>query len=294
MLLFTAFTPFFLAAQEYIQVTESEYTGFKAMPVPAFKAEVLRVNKTAFMDSWNAYLEEQGKITVVRTDFDMTIKQVVLKTVSSKPLNVYMHFENMENGTRMFVAFEDTTTGFISPNDPTYGVALHKLVKDRAHVVFLEAKKGDLKAEEEQLEKLEEELGKVISEGDKLTKKISAKNREIEKLNQDIDINKDVLLQVRNNVAKERSKINAMPASTPGETKKASEKELKKQEKQIDQITKSIDKSTTEILELQADVRDLQYDLDKIKQDEKFAQDKVMQQREIVNEIKNLVHDLKD
>ena len=108
-------------------------------------------------------------------------------------------------------------------------------------------------------------------------------------INYDIDINKSVLEEVRSELATQRSNLNAMAATTPEEVRKGAEKELKKQEKKSDNLTKRIDKGTAEIYDIQAEIRDLNYELEKLKQDEKFALTRVMEQREIIMQIKEMV-----
>jgi len=290
--LFVLVLPAFLNAQSYIKVENSEYLGFKEESVPAFKVEVDHIARKEFMDHWAKFLEKKGAVNVLRTDDKILIEKVVLKDITSSPLNIYMHFEDMEAGTRMYVAFEDTVTGFIKPDDPKYGVALSRLIKDRSNVVFLDAKENHLSDEEKELKNLEGDLEDIIDDQDKINKKIIGKNRDIEKIKNDIDINKSVLEEVRSELATQRSNLNAMAATTPEEVRKGAEKELKKQEKKSDNLTKSIDKGTAEIYDIQAEIRDLNYELEKLKQDEKFALTRVMEQREIIMQIKNQMYDV--
>lgn len=294
LVILIAFSPLFLGAQSYVTVVSSEYVGFEPDAVPAFKAEVQRVSRIAFMDSWNKYLADQSNVKVVmRTDYDIIVEHVIMKAIISTPVNVYMHFEDMENGTRVYVAFEDTVTGFISPEDPKYGVSLNKLVKDRSLSVFYEAKKDDLAGEEKELKSLEKEYNAIVKQEDKINKEILSKTREIEKEKNEIKINNDVLAEVADELSAQRSKLNSMPASTPSEVRKATEKEIKKQEKKRDNLSKSIDKSSSKIFDTEKDIRDLQYEIDKLKHDENFAKEKVDNQRLLVLDLKNQVYELK-
>jgi len=290
--LFVLLLPAFLQAQSYIKIEDSAYAGFKSEAVPAFKVEVEKVVRKEFMDHWEQYLKKQSDLKVQRTDDKIIIEKALLKSISSSLLNIYMHFEDMEDGTRMYVAFEDTVSGFIKPSDVKYGVALSKLIRERTNMVYVDTKKNYLGAEEKRLKDLESDLAAIKDDEDKISKKILGKTRDIEKIKNDIEINKSVLEEVRDEVATQRSNLNAMSATTPDEVRKSTEKELKKQEKKRDNLSKSIDKGTTNIYDLETDIRDLNYELDKLKQDEKFALDRVMEQRELVMAIKNQVYEM--
>jgi hypothetical protein len=292
-MLLIVFAPFYMKAQEIVIVEAGEYMGFTTEAIPVFKTEVQRVSRKAFMDSWSKYLADQSDLKVARTDYDITIEQVVLKNIKSGPLNVYMHFEDMQEGTRVYIAFEDTVTGFIDKSDPKYGVALTKLIKERCLMVFNDAKKDDLKGEEKHLEVLEKEYEKIVKQEDKVSKEIMSKGRDIEKEKNDIEINKSVLDEVNDELATQRSNLNALSANTPSEVRKNTEKEVKKQESKRDKLSKSIDKSTSKIYEYEKDIRDLEYELDKLKQDEKFAMDKILTQRKVVQDLKDQVYELK-
>lgn len=284
--------PSFIYGQSYIRIENSEYKGFKADAVPAFKVEVDEVVRKEFMDHWADYLKKQSELKVQRTDDKIILEKVLLKNISSSVVNIYMHFEDMEAGTRVYVAFEDTVSGFIRPDDPKYGVALSKLIRERTNMVYLDTKKNYLSEEEKKLKDLEHDLAEIKGDEDKINKKILGKNREIEKTKNDIEINKSVLEEVRDEVATQRSNLNAMAATTPDEVRKNTEKELKKQEKKRDKLSKSIDKGTSKIYDLETEIRNLNYELDKLAQDEKFAMDRVMEQRDLIMQIKNQVYQI--
>lgn len=274
-------------AQDFIKIEPAMFSGFIQQEVNAFKVEVIRVQREAFMDHWEKYMDKQTDNDIMRSENMIKLEKTVLKSISANPLNIYLFFEDMEDGSRMFVGVQDTVTGFIAASDSKYGLALTQLIRTETTKVFLDAKKNDLEAEEKHLKDLESDLDDVHKSQDKINKKILSLNRDIEKLKNDIEINKSVLSDVTDEVGNYRSQLNSLGANTPDETRKKVEKELKTQEKKRDKLSKSIDKDTRKIYDIQTEIRDLEYELDKLKSDEQNATDKVMAQREIITALRD-------
>lgn len=281
-----------LPAQDFIRVTPTEYKGFGAVAAPTYQVEVDRVERKDFMDHWEKYLEDETDLKVERNDNEILLKQMVLKATGSKVLNIYMHFEDMEGGTRAYVAFQDTVSGFINPSDPDYGLALKKLIYDETSIVFVQTKAKDLDKERDYLEKLEDDYHDAVKNQDKLRKKVLDKQQDIDKAQNDIKINEGVLNETNDDVANRRSELNSLTASTPEEVRERAEKELKTSEKKRDKLRKSIDKDKKKTYELENDIRDLNYLIEKANTDIEYAKEKVEEQRQIVLKLQDVVYEL--
>ena len=281
-----------MLAQDYIRIEPATYTGFIQAETDAFKVEVDRVERKDFMDHWEDYLEEISEMDIMKSDHLIKIDKAELKSITTNPVNIYMYFEDMEDGSRVYVGFQDTVNGFIAMSDEKYGLALTNLIRRETKIVFVATKQKDMKAEEEHLEDLEKDLSKIKKEEDKINKDIISRQRDIEKLKNEIDINKSVLNQLREEIGRQRGNISSMPTGVSQETREAAQKELKKKEKEADKISKSIDKDSRKIYDYESDIREYEYELEKLKQDEKFAQDKVLEQREIINALREEMYKL--
>ena len=274
--------PQFLFSQEYIRIEKYTYAGFAAETVPVYKVEVDRVNKKDFMDHWEKYLEDESKLKVDRSDNDIRIKNVVFKRMGNKMLDVYMHFEEMENGVKGYVGLADTINGFLSPDDPNYGVGFKKIILEETQKVFLKAKAKDVDKEEKYLASLEKEYEKLRDKDNSMRKKILKKEQEIEKRKNDITINEGVLEELTSELADKRSEINALGANTPDEVRKNAEKELKNSEKKRDKLRKNIDKDREKVYDLESDIRDIRYEIEKLQTEMDFQLKKVEEQRKLV------------
>jgi len=193
-----------------------------------------------------------------------------------------MHFEDMDNGTRCYLAFEDSASGFISLSNPDYGIAIKKRIYEETHEVYVEAKKEQIDAEKDHLKDLESGYNKLIKEKDKLSKKVLSAEQEIDKIKNDIKINEGVVSELTNEVADQRNELNAMSASTPDEVRKQAEKELASAEKKRDKMRKSIDKDNEAIYDLETDIREYKYDIEKLQPKIDLAKRKVDDQRELI------------
>ena len=284
--------PGFLSAQDYIRIENQSYSGFTKETVPAFKVEVDRVAKKDFMDHWENYLEHETRLKVERTDNEIRLKKVVFKKLGSTRLDVYMHFEDMDNGTRCFVAFSDSVKGFISPEDPEYGVGLKRIIMEETNKVFIKTKAKDVEKEEEYLEKVEKEYEKLRDKENGLNKDILKKEQKIDKLKNDIVINEGVLEELTTELASKRSDINALGANTPDEVRKNAEKELKNSEKKRDKLRKQIDKDKQEIYDLEKDIRDVRYEIEKLQSEIEFQHKIVEEQRKLVLDLREEINQL--
>ena len=290
----TAFIAFGAVSQDYIRIEPTLYSGFIQAETQAFKVEVDRVERKPFMDHWEEYLEDVSEMDIMKSDHLIKIEKAELKSITMNPVTIYMYFEDMEGGSRVFVGFQDTVSGFIGMSDAKYGLALTNLIRRETKKVFVAAKQKDMKAEDDHLEALEKDLSKIKKEEDKINKKIISKQRDIEKLENEIDINKSVLSQLREEIGRERGNISAMPTGVSEQIRDAARKELKNKEKAADKVGKSIDKESRSIYDEESDIREYEYELEKLKQDEKFAEDKVLKQREIINALREEMYKLKN
>ncbi len=285
--------PMFISAQSFIDVQESTYSVLTENKETVFKVEVQRVKKEDFMDHWEDFIEDQSDLKVERADYAMSVKEAILKKVSSVKVNIYMFFEDMEDGTRVYMAFEDIDGKFIGPNHTQYGIKLKELISQESKKVFVMSKKEDLGAEEKHLAELEKSLAKIKKEQDKINRQILSSKRDIENYQQDIIIFKGLQEDLISEVSRKHSALNSLGVNATDDERKAARKELKNAEKKRDKMSKKIDKSGSNIFKVETEIRELQYDLEKLAQDEQFASDKIHKQREVVLMLKDEVYQLK-
>lgn len=275
--------PAFIYAQDHVTIVQEEYGGFAEGEVSVFKVEAELVTKKALMDHWYKYLKADAVEDIVRSDNELRTNKFPFRTMSNKAVNVYMHFEDMDNGTRSYIAFEDSATGFISISNPDHGIAIKKKIYEETHLVYVEAMKEQIKMEKNHLGDLESDYNDLLKDKDKLSKNILDAEQEIDKIKNDIKINEGVLAELTNEVADQRSELNAMGASTPEEIRKKAEKELSSAEKKRDKMRKQIDKDRKSIYDLEADIREYQYEIEKLQPNIDLAKRKVDDQRALVS-----------
>jgi predicted nucleic acid-binding Zn-ribbon protein len=274
--------PAFLSAQEHIRIEEMQYDGFSETQVPVYKVEVDMVAKKALMDHWQKFLKSDAQGDVNRTDNDLNTKNFPFKAISVQSVNVYMHFEDMEDGTRSYIAFEDSVNGFIAISNPDYGIAIKKKIYEETHEVYVVSVQERIKNEKSHLADLESEYNKLIKEKDKLNKKILDAEQQIQKTNNDIEINEGVLSELTTEVSDKRSTLNSMSASAPEEARKQAEKNLSGAEKNREKMSKRIDKDRESVYDLETDIRKYKYEIEKLEPQIELAKRKVDDQRTLI------------
>lgn len=279
--------------QEYIQISSELFAGFTQEAVPAFKVDVNKVQKKALMSHWVKYLESQTKMKVTASDMDIYLANAVLKEVGTAMFTIYMHFEELENGTRIYVGFQDSISGFIAPDDPNYSVAIKRIITEESQKVYFDSESGDLKSEESYLKDLEKAYKKLRNQDAKLNKEVQKNQREISKLKSNISINEGVVNELAEDLAAQRSAMNALGANTPEEVRKNAQKELKNTEKKREKLNKQIDKDREKIYNLETEIRELKYEIEKLQSEIDFQQNKVETQRALVLRKRDQVNSLK-
>ncbi len=284
--------PILVLAQDFIRIEETAYGGFGKEGATVFQVEVDLVERKALMKHWESFLKKQTKNDIEASENELRTQKFPFKTTGGKPVNVFMHFEDMENGTRSYIAFEDSATGFITLENKDYGIAIKKILYDETKKVYTTAKREVLEKEQDLLGDLESDYEKLRGKEEKLRKNILKAEQEIDKTKNDIKINEGVLEETTNDVATRRSELNSLTASTPEEVRKTAEKELKNAEKKRDKLRKKLDSDRETIYDLENDIRDINYEIDKLKPDMEIAKRKVDDQRKVVTDLQEEIYQL--
>ena len=282
-----------LSAQENINIQAATYSGFTGTEASVFLVDVARVQKADYMNHWEKYFKSLTDLPIVRGDNDITIKGATIKKLGSRVLSIYMHFQPSDIGTKVYVGFQDTVTGFIGPDDPQYGIDLKKLIFEETQKVYIQTRGEDVKKEEAYLKSLEKDLASIKNDEAKLQKGILKDKQEIDQLKNDISINEDVMKELVIEIGDKRSAVMSLPANSSKETRKNAESEAKDMEKKRDKLRKNIDKGKQKIFDLEKEIQDKQYELEKLQTDEDEANRKVEAQRDLLIEIQKDVTQMK-
>jgi len=283
----------FVLAQENIRLESGKYNGFGDENADVFIVEVERVSMADFMNHWERYLKSESQAEIERTEADIILKRVTLKRVGNRVMNVYMHFQPMESGTKAFVGFQDTLGNFIGPDNPQYGISIRKLILDETQKVYVKTRGEDVNKEETYLKSLEKDLAKIKDKETNLEKDILKNKQEIDKLKNEISINEGVMEELVIEISDRRSAVNALSADAPKEVRKKVEKEAKETDKKRDKLRKQIDRDKQKIFDLEQEISDFQYQLSVLEPQKEEANRKVEQQRELLIAIQNDLQKMK-
>lgn len=277
-----------LLAQDFLRVDSARY-AFVGQPEKAFKVEVSRVERKEFIEYWEKQLKKNSDYDPQVSETGIEIKKVILPEVTKRPFDVYMHFEDMENGTRVYVGVQDSAQGFLNQNDPINGISLTNYIKHHTTEVFISAKKDDIDDEEDVLDDLEKELKSATKDKEHISKDIMKNEREIEKLKQEISFNTSLLETLQKRVTDRKFAYSALPNTADKDERKAAKKAWKSAENEYEETQKTIDKSTEDVFDLEADNRE---ENEKLKRAEQLIEEltgKVETQRNKVKKLKEEV-----
>jgi len=274
------------SAQNFIRITGATYAGFNGQPEHSFDTEVDRVKRGAFMSHWESYIKANASVKPEVSEHSILLKKATFKKLGSHVFNLYIYFEDMVDGVRMHVGFEDTLTGFVSIDDPRYGVSIYNLIKDESTKVYYQAKSEDLKAEKNYLKNLEKNYKGIQKKVTGYEKTIQSNNIKISRLQDEISISRGVIDDITSDIASQRGNLNTNRANMSSETKRALEKEIKAQEKKRSKLHKDIEKMNKAIFKIEANNRDCNFELDKAQHDADLEMQKIVNQRELVSALK--------
>jgi predicted nucleic acid-binding Zn-ribbon protein len=279
-----------LYAQLPIEVDE------KVMPMsrgnqPGLEVMIHDAELKDVQKEWENYMKSADRPDINEEKDEIQALGATVEAISNQPINVFAKFTELKGGTygQIFFQFEDD---FLSSKSSSLKLqAAKKFVYDFAIQEYRYAIEEKLGEEEDKLKDIEKEKKKIIKDIDDNHKTISENERDINQIKNDLKINEsdqDVMVQ---QITKQK-KLVLEYAGKSEEAEKAAEKELGDYENDYKKLQKENEKLHKKIDDAEEDIREAERNLDMNKADLSRKQDEMIEQKAIIEVIKEKLENL--
>lgn len=240
---------------------------------------------------WEDYMKSAEKPEIVKEQDEIQALGAVVEVISNEMVNVFAKFTQLKEGTYGQVFFQAEDNFLSSKSNPLKLEAAKKFLYDFTLEEYRYVIEVELKEAEDKFDDLEKEKKKIIKDIDDNHKSISENEREISQLKNDIKINEsdqDVMVQ---QITKQKKLVLDF-AGKSEEAEKAAEKELSGFENDYKKLQKEHEKFHKKIDDAEEDIREAERNLDMNKADLKRKQDQIIEQKAVIEVIKEKLDNL--
>lgn len=252
---------------------------------PGFKIEVFEATKKGAAEALTKVMKEENKSKVELVNNEYIVLDNIIKSITTKPLNVYVILNEYEDRVEMLTFYEMDSVFLSKEKNETEYIAARKFTRDFAVKAYRNAVEGHIDTEEKKLKSLESELDKIHKEHDNLQKKISESKQFIDNTKEKIATSELDQERVRKQV--QEQKVSVSQAKTGGNETlvKEEEKKLKTFEGDVSKLQKQEDGFHKDITKTESDIRDYERDLSDNENAATIKQGDIDKQKELLNNL---------
>ena len=245
-----------------------------------FVLEVHRALEKDVNDSWKKAIEKNKIKAVIKND-QLTIKGVILESISSTPMDVYSTAIQQDKGVKLYSVFILNGERIDPHGKEGESVKVRKLLERFGAQVYETVLVRELKEKEEVLEELTKNRDKNLKKQDKIDKAIQKDSLNIFSTETEIGLLKGQLEGATERYNAKKKKVASTNYATKEDAKEA-KADLKILDKERKEVEKEIQKNSKAILSYKSQIRDYWYELKQLKADETSLEQKLANQRAIV------------
>jgi hypothetical protein len=245
-----------------------------------FVLEVHRAIEKDVIDSWKKSIEKNKVKAVIKND-QLTIKGVVLESISSTPLDLYSTAVQQDKGVKLYSVFILNGVRIDPHGKEGESVKVRKLLERFGAQVYETVLTRELKEKEEVLKELAKNRDKIIKKQNKIDQSIQKDSLNIFSTETEIGLLKGQLEGATDRYNAKKKKVATTNYATKEDAKEA-KADLKLLDKERKDVEKEIQKNSKAILSYKAQIRDYWYELKQLKADELSLEQKLEEQRMVV------------
>ncbi|MDZ4846126.1 MAG: hypothetical protein SH857_11315 [Chitinophagales bacterium] len=252
---------------------------------PGFKIDVHNATKKGITEAVSKVMKEENKSKVVLVNNEYSIMGNIIKSISSKPLNVYIILNEYEDRVEMLTFYEMDSVFLTKEKNESEYIAARKFTRDYAMRAYQNAVQEKIDAEKDKLKDLQSELDKIHKENDNLQKKISEEKQTIDNTKEKISTCELDQERVRKQVQEQKAAVALAKSGGNEVLLKEEEKKLKSLEGELSKLQKNEDGCHKDITGSEADIRDYERDISNNENAAIIKQGDRDKQQELINNL---------
>jgi len=249
-----------------------------------FVLEIHRAIEKDVIVSWKKSLEEKKAKFEIKND-QLTILGIVIENIDESPLDIFSTVVQQDKGVKLYSVFIVDGERVDPKGTEGTSVKVRKLLANFGSEVYFEVLEREFKEKETRLKDLNKQREKNLKSQDKAEKNIQKDSLKVGTNETDILLLKGQLQSATERYNEKKNYI-ATAKFADKDAAKEAKGELKDLDKERKGIEKDIQKHSNEILDLKAEARDYGYELKQLKEDLESLEEKLVNQRNVVNQAK--------
>ncbi len=245
-----------------------------------FVLEIHRSVEKDVIESWKKAIEKNKIKAVIKND-QLTIKEVIIESVSNIPLDIYSTAVQQDKGVKLYSVFVIKGERIDPHGKEGESVKVRKLLERFGAQVYEAVLVRELKEKQEVLKELSKDRDKNIKKQDKIDKAIQKDSLNILSTETEISLLKGQLEGATDRYNAKKKKVASTNYATKEDAKEA-KSDLKLLDKERKEVEKEIQKNAKAILSYKSQIRDYWYELKQLKADEVSIEQKLSDQRFVV------------
>ena len=270
---------FFVFAQKGYEVSVGRRT-LNLKDSTVFVLEVHRAMEKDVNDSWKKAIEKNKVKAVIKND-QLTLKGVVLESISSTPMDVYSTVVQQDKGVKLYSVFILNGERIDPHGKEGESVKVRQLLERFGAEVYEAVLVRELKEKEDALKELTKNRDKNLKKQDKIDKAIQKDSLNILSTETEISLLKGQLEGATERYNVKKKKVATTNYATKEDAKEA-RADLKILDKERKEVEKEIQKNSKAILSYKSQIREYWYELKQLKADESSLEQKLADQRAVV------------
>ena len=260
---------------------------------PGFKIDVYDATKKRAAEALGKVMKEENKSKVELVNNEYSIMGNIIKSISTKPLNVYVVLNEYEDHVEMLAFYEMDSVFLTKEKNESEYIAARKFTRDYAVKAYRNAVQEKIDAEEKKLKDLQSELDKIHKENDNLQKKISEEKQTIDNTKEKISTSELDQERVRKQVQEQKVTVSRAKGAGNEVMLKEEEKKLKTFESDLSKLQKQEDGFHKDITKSEAAIRDYERDIAENENATTIKQGDVDKQTELINNLNKKLASIK-
>lgn len=260
---------------------------------PGFKIDVYDATKKGTAEALTKVMKEENKSKVELVNNEYIVPGNIIKSISPKPMNVYVILNEYEDRVEMLTFYEMDSVFLTKEKNESEYIAARKFTRDYAVKAYRNAVQEHIDAEEKKLKDLQSELDKIHKEHDNLQKNISEEKQTIDNTKEKISTSELDQERVRKQVQEQKATVSKAKGAGNEVMLKEEEKKLKSFESELSKLQKQEDGFHKDITKSESDIRDYERDISNNENAATIKQGDVDKQKELINNLNKKLASIK-
>jgi hypothetical protein len=279
-----------LKAQTSISIAEEPHNNSKGTE-NAFVVMVPQYKATDLKKEWENYLKENGQVDIKENSGEISALNAKIDKISMENINHYALFDETVDGPKLVAFFAINDTFISTANNSVVAGSIDKFMMDFAKSAYSKRVQEELKTEQEKLKSLSDELAELEKKENECHQNIVNSQNKIEKINNDIVINKAEQDKKQKELELQQQKMTNVALNK--DEKKLQDKQVNNLQDDKKDLIRKEGKMRKDIEDLNNKINVEQNKIPGLQSQEIMQKDKIQKQQEVIQKAQVKLDDIK-